>query len=186
MDQTKWEKKSGPYTNNEKNDKNDLICQVNNASILAETKMEIMQWTVAKCPKVCISTHRIQIPSLLDSGSKVTLLWQPYFNKYILPKIKLVMGKKANAHSLFRLTVTNDGQMPIKMYIKLDITVLEFKVPNVGVLITEKPYQVLDKEHQTKLPGIVGWNLNQLSYNPFIQEYGTTEFNAFKCPEGVG
>ena len=32
------------------------------------------------------------------------------------------------------------------------------KVPNIGVLIAEEPNQVLDKEHQTKLPGIVGWN----------------------------
>ena len=59
------------------------------------------------------------------------------------------------------------------------------KVPNVGVLIAEEPNQVLDKEHQTKLPGIVSWNLIWLSYNTFIEKYGTTGFNLFKCPEGV-
>ena len=32
------------------------------------------------------------------------------------------MGEKANANSLFRLTVAKDGQMPIKIYIKLDLT----------------------------------------------------------------
>ena len=73
------------------------------------------------------------------------------------------MGEKADAHSLFRLTVSNEGQVLIRMYIELNLTFLGLKVPYVGVLITEEPNQVLDKEHQTKLPGIVGWNLIWLS-----------------------
>ena len=56
----------GPHHDYEENC---LKIQLRNTSILAETKMEIMQCAVAKCPKVCISTHGIQIPSLLDSGS---------------------------------------------------------------------------------------------------------------------
>ena len=87
-----------------------MIFQLKNASILAETKTEIMQHAVAKCPKVCISTHGIHIPSLLDSGSEVALLWQSYFDKHILPKIKPAIGEKANAHNLFKLTVANDGR----------------------------------------------------------------------------
>ena len=72
------------------------MVQLRNASILAETKMEIMQHAVAKCPKVSISAHGIQIPSLLDSSSEVTLLWQSYFDQHILPKIKLATGEKAD------------------------------------------------------------------------------------------
>ena len=71
MDQPKGEIESGPHPNNEKKA---LIFQLKNASISAETKIDIMQCAVAKCPKVCISAHGIQIPSLLDSGSAVTLL----------------------------------------------------------------------------------------------------------------
>ena len=37
MDQTRGDKKSGPHTNHEEKEK-DLICQINNAPILAETK----------------------------------------------------------------------------------------------------------------------------------------------------
>ena len=83
------------------------------------------------------------------------------------------MGEKADAHSLFRLTVTTDGQMPIKMYTELDLTCLGLKLLNVGMLIAEEPKQVIVKEHQTKLPGDVGWNLIWLSYNTFIKEYRT-------------
>ena len=59
------------------------------------------------------------------------------------------------------------------------------KVPKVGVLIAEEPNQVLDKKHQTRLPGIIGWNLIRLSYDVFIKKYGTTGFDSFICPEGV-
>ena len=155
-DQTKGEKESGPHTDHEEND---LICQLNSASILTETKIEIMQCAVAKCPKVCISAHGIQIPSLLDSGSEVTLLQESCFNKHVLPKVKLATGEKANAHNLFKLRLANEGQMPIKRYMELDLTFWGLKVPNVGMLIAEEPNKVLDKKHQTRLPGIVGWNL---------------------------
>ena len=44
-DQTRGEMKTCPYnyTGHEKNTEEDLICQINNASILAETNTEIMQ-----------------------------------------------------------------------------------------------------------------------------------------------
>ena len=181
MDQSKGEIVSGPQGYEE----NSLIVQLRNTSISAETKIEIMQCAVAKCPKVCINAHGIQIPSLLDSSSEVTLLWQSYFEEHILPKIKLATGEKADAHCLFKLTVANDGQMPIKMYTKLDLTFLGLKVPKVGVLIAEEPNQVLDKKHQTRLPGIIGWNLTWLSYDMFMKKYGTTGFDSFTWPKGV-
>ena len=114
--------------------------------------MQIMQQAAVKCPKVCINAHEIQIPSLLDSGSDVTLLRQLYFDKYILPKISQAMGEKADVHTLFNLTVANGGQMPNKMYTEIDITFLQLKVPKVGILVAEDPNQVLDKKHQMWFP----------------------------------
>ena len=71
------------------------------------------------------------------------------------------------------------------MYMELDINFLGLKVPNVGILIVEDPSQVLDKKRQSKLPGIVGWNLIWLSYNAFVEKHGTSGFDSFECPEGV-
>ena len=93
--------------------------------------------------------------------------------------------EKADAHQLFHLTVINDGQLPVKMYTELDINFLGLKVLNVAILIVEDPSQVLDKKHQSKLPGIVGWNLICLSYNTFVEKYGASGFDSFVCPEGV-
>ena len=55
-------KKSGPHKYSYEED---LIQLIHNVSILAATKLEIMQHAVAKSPKVSISSYEIQIPSLL-------------------------------------------------------------------------------------------------------------------------
>ena len=111
--------KSGP---NKYSYEEDLIQSIHNPSILAATKLDIIQHAVARSPKVSISAYGIQIPSLLDSGSEVVVLRQSYFDQYLLPKIKSAMSEKADTNQLFNLTVTNDGQLPVKMYTELDIT----------------------------------------------------------------
>ena len=129
-------KESGPhkFTHEDK-----LIWLIHNTSILAMTKLEIMQCAVAKSPKVCISANGIQIPSLLDSDSEVTLLRQSYFKKHLLPKIQVATSEKAEAHQLFHIMVNNDGQLPVKMYTELDINFLGLRVLNVGILVVEDP-----------------------------------------------
>ena len=87
--------------------------------------------------------------------------------------------KRLKLIKLFHLTVASDGQLPVKLYTTLDIMFLGLKVPNVGILVVEDPSQVLDKKHQSKLLGIVGWNLVWLSYNVFIEKYGTSGFDSF-------
>ena len=120
MDQAAGAKQSGPHNNCEK----ELIWLIHNASILAETKLENIQHVVAKSCKLSISAHGPQIPSLLDSGSEVMLLRQLYFEQHLLPKLRSAMSKKADAHKLFNIMVTNDGQLPAEMYTELDITFL--------------------------------------------------------------
>ena len=113
------------------------------------------------------------------------LLRQSYFEKHLLPKIQVVTSEKADAHQFFHLTVTNDGQLPVKMYTELDINFLGLKVPNVGILIVEDASQVLDTKCQSKLPGIVGWNLIWLFYNVFVEKHGASGFDSFACLERV-
>ena len=100
-------------------------------------------------------------------------------------KLNWQQVRKPITHSLFNLTVANHGQMPIKMYTKLNLIFLGLKVPKMGILIVEELNQVLDKKCHTRLPGIVGWNLIWLSYDVFVQKCGTTGFNSFKCSQGV-
>ena len=141
-----------------------------------------MQQSVAKCPKVSILSKGLQIPSLLDSGSEVSLIHYSYFKEHLLQNIETPTGEKSDAHVLFNLMAANDGQLPMKIY---DINFLGLKVLNVGFLITEEPNRVLDKKHQTKLPGSIGWNLICLMYQVLVEKYGEGNFNSFECPAGV-
>ena len=153
--------------------------------ISAHDKVEIMQQAVAKYPKINIASMGVQIPSLLDSGSEVSLIRYSYFKEHLLPKIDTPTGEKSDAHILFNLTAANDEQLPIKQYIKLDVNFMGLKELNVGFLISDEPNKVLEKKHHTKLPGIIGCNLIWLTFKVFMNKYGEESFNSFQCPVGV-
>ena len=68
-----------------------------------------MQRAVATCLKVNMECGGKRIPSLLDSGSWVTLIHKSYFEWEILPHIRQSDGEKAEAHQLFQLTAANNG-----------------------------------------------------------------------------
>ena len=67
-----------------------------------------------------------------------------------------------------------------KMYTKLDFTFQGSKCQR-----WEYSNQVLDKKHQTKLPGIISWNFIWLAYQAF-EEKSVAAFDSFTCLEGVG
>ena len=47
-----------------------------------QTQFNIMKWVVAKCLSINLTIMNETMPSLLDSGNKVSLMWQSYFNHY--------------------------------------------------------------------------------------------------------
>ena len=91
-----------------------VLWQLSSQGILAQTKLDIMQRAVAKCSNVSIFIKGLQISSLLDSGSEVSLICQSYLEEYLLPRIETPIVLKADAHVLFNLTVATDGQLPIE------------------------------------------------------------------------
>ena len=98
-----------------------LIEKISTQQISAQIKIEVMQRAVATCPKVKMGCGRKRIPSLLDSGSQVTLICQSFFKQEILPNIQPSDGEKAEAHQLFQLTAANHGKLPVFMYVELDM-----------------------------------------------------------------
>ena len=142
MDQGKGVAKSGPR---DSIGIDNVLWSFSSCEILAQTKIDIMQHAVAKCPKVGISCKGFQIPLLLDSDSKVSLICQTYFKEHLLPRIQIPTGEKADAHALFNLTMAKMDIYMKKIYIELDISFMGLKVPNVGFLILEEPNSVLDK-----------------------------------------
>ena len=124
-----------------------------------------MKHAVAKCPSVHIKFLKTVMPSLLDSGRMVSLVWQDYFNWYITQKLYPVKGQEANAHTLFDLKSGNEGGILLSCYFEVYIMFLALRVskpPN-------SPNDLLDQEKITKLPGIMGWIQVKLAYQEFTK-----------------
>ena len=75
-----------------------LLGKKSSQQVSAQVKIEVMQRAMATCPKRNMGCGRKKIPSLLDSGSQVTLIHQSFFKQEILPLIKPSDGEKAKAH----------------------------------------------------------------------------------------
>ena len=65
-----------------------LLEKISSQQVSAQVKIEAMQRAMATCPKINMGCGRKVIPSLLDSGSQVTLICQSFFEQEILPHIK--------------------------------------------------------------------------------------------------
>ena len=72
-----------------------------------------MKRAVAKCPKVNITIMGQNMPSLLNSGSMVSLMWQTYFNRYFRPQLGPAEGAVAEAHNLFDIKSVNGEGIPL-------------------------------------------------------------------------
>ena len=144
-----------------------------------------MKWAVAKCPSIELKIMGEGVPSLLDSSSMVSLIWQDHFNQFFRQQLGPAEGLVADAHHLFDLTSASGGAIPLSRYVELDVESLGLQVPRVGFLITQNPNKVLDPDHKARLPGIVGWNLVKLAYQEFLKKYNISVFEDFECPDGV-
>ena len=54
-------------------------------------------------------------------------------------------------------------------------------MPRVGFLVTQNQNEVLDLEHKTRLPSIIGWNLVRWAYEEFNKEHNAIVFENDKC-----
>ena len=65
-----------------------------------QTHFKIMKWAVAKCPSVELNIMGESVPSLLDSGSMVSLMWQDHLNRYFRPQLGPSEGSVAGTTCL--------------------------------------------------------------------------------------
>ena len=150
-----------------------------------ETKQRVMQRAVSGCPSVTLKIQGKGVPSLLDSGSMVTLVQEGYFEKNILTLLKASPGELLEAHSLFKLSVANNSEMPVSKYFEVDIDLLGFPVSQVGFLVVKDPNTLLEPQHSTQLLSVIGCNLIWLGCEEFGRIYGFEPFKTFQCPNGI-
>ena len=129
-----------------------------------QTQFKIMKWAVAKCPSIELKVMGESMPSLLDSGSLVSLMQQDHFNRYFRPQLGPAEGSVADAYHFFDLPSAGGEAIPLSRYVELDVEFVGLHVPRVRFLITQNPNKVLDPDHRTRLPRIMGWNLVKQAY----------------------
>ena len=69
-----------------------------------QPQFKIMKWVVAKCPSVKLKIMGESVPSLLNSGSMVSLMWQDHFNRYFRLHLGPTKGSVASTHYMLNLT----------------------------------------------------------------------------------
>ena len=98
LDQSDGEKVCGPDWIDKPINKNkgivDLIEKISSQQVSAQVKIEVMQRAMATCPKINMGCGRKVIPSLLDSGSQVTLYARAFWSRRSCPTLNQQMGKK--------------------------------------------------------------------------------------------
>ena len=162
-----------------------LLSTLASNAVSMETKQRVMKRAVSTCPTVNLNIQGKEVPSLMDLGSMVTLVQEGYFEKNILPILKTSLGELSKAHSLFKLSAANNGVMLVSRYFEAAVNLLGFRVPKVGFLVVKDPNTLLEPQHSTQLPGVIGCNLIHLGCEEFGKLHGFECFKNFQCPLSV-
>ena len=99
--------------------------------------------------------------------------------------MKKSVGDLTKAHSLFQLLAANNEVMLVSRYFEADITLLGFTIPHVGFLVVKDPNTLLEPQHNTQLPGVIGCNLICLGCEEFGRVYRFKAFEEFHCPPNI-
>ena len=75
--------------------------------------------------------------------------------------------------------------MPVLKYFEANVNLLGFRIPRVGFLVVKDPNVLLEPQHNTQLPGVIGCNLIWLGCEEFGRSFGFDAFEEFRCPESV-
>ena len=95
-----------------------MLRTLTNNAVSSETKWHVLNRVVSKCPSISMEILGQKIPSLLDSGSMVTLTHEGHFKKHVLPLLNKTKDNLTKAHSLFQLSAANNEVMPVSKYLK--------------------------------------------------------------------
>ena len=58
-------------------------------------------------------------------------------------------------------------------------------MPKVGVLVIQKPNELLNDCHKTELPGVISWNVIKLANQVLVKKFGQESLENFDCATGI-
>ena len=114
----------------------DLLRKEISCKTLSDTnKIDIMQQPVAQCPEIVMTIKGKPTRSLLDSGSKVTLINESYYKEHIEQWLLPSSGLYNNLHNLFSLQGVEEGHILLSKHFECDIEVGGQLVHRVSILV---------------------------------------------------
>ena len=164
----------------------EMIQTLASQAVNSDMKHKVIERAVSQCPAIPMDLLGQKVPSLLDSGSMVTLIHEGYFTKNSQPLLGKSSGKLAEAHSMFWLSAANNEVMSVSKYFEADITLLGFRIPQVGFLVVKDPNVLLEPQYSTQLLGVYRVQPDPAwVWREFGRLYGFDAFEEFRCPDGV-
>ena len=112
----------------------------------------VFKKTVAKCPTVKLNIAGIIVTCLLDTGSMVSTITESFFNKNLLPKLKLNKDK-----TWLQLRAANGLEIPYIGYVETDIF-----VPSINKTIKDRGILIVKDapgSQRNDIPGLIGMNV---------------------------
>ena len=145
-----------------------------------------MHQAVAPCPKIIMSVKGKPTKSLLDSGSKVTLMNESYYKEHLEHRLLPSSGAYNNLHNLFSLKCIEESHIPLSKHFECDIEVGGQVVHHIDILVKKDKVPLVDsKGRKAKTPALLGSNLIRIAVNEFCEEFGEECLRLFKCPVGI-
>lgn len=136
----------------------------------------VFKKTVAKCPTVKLNIAGIIVTCLLDTGSMVSTITESFFNKNLLPKLKLHKDK-----TWLQLRAANGLEIPYIGYVETDIFVpsINKTIKDRGILIVKD----VPGSQRNDIPGLIGMNVISQCAELLQKQMGPSYLKQIECDE---
>ena len=136
----------------------------------------VFKKTVAKCPTVKLNIAGIIVTYLLDTGSMVSTITESFFNKNLLPKLKLHKDK-----TWLQLRAANGLEIPYIGYVETDIF-----VPSINKTIKDRGILIVKDapgSQRNDIPGLIGMNVISQCAELLQKQMGPSYLKQIECDE---
>lgn len=133
------------------------------------TSPEIYKQLVGQCPVTVVKMGGVEINSLIDTGSMVSMITESCFKRHIVGKDVDVLKDCG----WLVLKAANGLEIPYVGYLELDINILDQILPKQGVLVVKDTFDTETRERKKQVPGLIGMNVIQNCHELLKQQFGS-------------
>ncbi len=106
-------------------------------------------------PVVDVYMGGVCVPSMIDTGSMVTIITESFFREHFECKGEDVLKECG----WLSLKAANGLSIPYLGYLELDVKIMDKVLPQRGVLVVKDPTDPVTKLKRKTIPGLVGMNI---------------------------